>query len=69
VERLQALGIFLDSINQLQIFHLPTNLSEIQKLISQVLSSRDVLINNERLLDDLKYSVSLEFFLNSIALL
>ena len=57
----KALGTFLDSIDQLQISYLPTNPSEIQKLISQVLSSRDN-TNNEMLLDNLKYSVKVEFF-------
>ncbi|EFX77361.1 hypothetical protein DAPPUDRAFT_106229 [Daphnia pulex] len=56
-ESSQALGTFLDSIDQLQISYLTTNPSEIQKLISQVLSSRDNLTNNERLLDNLRYSV------------
>ncbi len=54
---------FLDSIDLSTISHLPTTSSEIPALISKVVSSRDKLTNNEKLLDNFKFAVSVEIFL------
>jgi hypothetical protein len=59
----KALGTFLDSIDLSTISHLPATSSEIPALISKVVSSRDKLTNNEKLLDNLKFAVNVEIFL------